>query len=97
MGHVVTRNAVKVSIGAAAGNKVASLLRRGDIVPEGVAEEQLADLVERGFLEEVETGEAESDAGESGEDAEAKAAAEKAEADAKKAPAGAKAPAAKQS
>ncbi|WP_374978101.1 hypothetical protein ACEYYH_10495 [Microbacterium trichothecenolyticum] len=61
MTHVVIRNAAKVSIGGAAGNKVASLLRRGDIVPEGVSEEQLADLVKRGFIEEVETGESESD------------------------------------
>lgn len=53
MGYVVIRPAVKVSIGAAGGNKVAQLLRRGDVVPEGVAVEQLADLVERGFLEVV--------------------------------------------
>lgn len=44
---------VKVSIGSPSGNRVAALLRRGDVLPEGVSEEQLKRLVDRGFIEEI--------------------------------------------
>ncbi|MGX9348152.1 hypothetical protein [Microbacterium sp. KNMS] len=51
--HTVTAAFVKVSIGSPSGNRVARILRRGDVVPEGVDKAQLAHLVERGMLEEI--------------------------------------------
>lgn len=51
--HIVTASAVKVSIGAAGGNRVASLLRRGDVLPEGVDEDQLKRLTARKLIEKV--------------------------------------------
>lgn len=48
--HIVTAAAVKVSIGGAGGNRVAQFLRRGDIVPAGVVEEQLERLLERDLI-----------------------------------------------
>jgi len=44
---------VKVSIGSPSGNRVAALLRRGDVLPDGVSEDQLKRLVDRGFIEEI--------------------------------------------
>ncbi|MBO3663729.1 hypothetical protein [Microbacterium stercoris] len=52
--HIVSAAAAKVSIGAAGGNRIGVMLRRGDIVPQGVAEEQLERLVGRGLIEAVE-------------------------------------------
>jgi DNA-binding HxlR family transcriptional regulator len=52
--HIVTAAAAKVSIGGQGGNRVAALLRRGDVVPEGIAAEQLERLIERGLIERVE-------------------------------------------
>ncbi len=52
--HVVAAAAAKVSIGAAGGNRVAVILRRGDVVPVGVADEQLERLIGRGLIEAVE-------------------------------------------
>lgn len=52
--HIVTGAAAKVSIGGAGGNRVAALLRHGDVVPVGVAEEQLKRLEDRGLIKAVE-------------------------------------------
>lgn len=52
--HIVSAAAAKVSIGAAGGNRVGVMLRRGDVVPQGVAQEQLERLVGRGLIQEVE-------------------------------------------
>lgn len=52
--HIVKAAAAKVSIGGAGGNRVAVILRRDDIVPLGVDDEQLARLVDRGILSAVE-------------------------------------------
>lgn len=51
MAHIVKAAAVKISIGGASGNRVAALLRRGDILPDGIAEEQLKRLTDRGLIE----------------------------------------------
>lgn len=51
--HIVAAAAAKVSIGAAGGNRVAVILRRGDVVPAGVADEQLERLIDRGLIEAV--------------------------------------------
>jgi hypothetical protein len=51
--HIVTAAAVKVSIGGAGGNRIAQFLRRGDVVPEGVVDEQLERLEERGLIAEL--------------------------------------------
>jgi hypothetical protein len=51
--YIVTAAAVKVSIGGAGGNRIAQFLRRGDVVPEGVVEEQLERLEERGLIAEL--------------------------------------------
>lgn len=59
--HIVSAAAVKVSIGAAGGNRVAAILRRGDVVPGGVAAEQLDRLVDRGLIEAVEVADASDD------------------------------------
>jgi hypothetical protein len=53
MAHVVTAAFVKVSIGSPDGNRVARILARGAIVPEGVPVEALTSLVARGFITEV--------------------------------------------
>lgn len=53
MSYVVKKKIVKVSIGALGGHKVAHILSLGDTVPEGVSEEQVAGLVERGLIEEI--------------------------------------------
>lgn len=50
---------VKVAVGSANGNRVARILFAGDIVPDGVDEEQIERLVKRGLIEKVETGEVE--------------------------------------
>ncbi|UPL13018.1 hypothetical protein [Microbacterium galbinum] len=57
--HIATAAVVKVSIGSVTGNRVAQLITRGDLVPDGVAEEQLEHLVSRGLIEAVEAGEPE--------------------------------------
>jgi hypothetical protein len=53
--HTVTASAAKVSIGAAGGNRVAVILRRGDVLPEGIADEQIKRLTERGLIQKVKT------------------------------------------
>lgn len=57
--HIVTAAFVKVSIGSPSGNRVAALLRRGDVVPAGVVEEQIDRLVDRGLIEAVDVSEGE--------------------------------------
>ena len=52
--HIATAAVVKVSIGSASGNRVARFITRGDIVPEGVAKEQLERLVSRGLIAPLE-------------------------------------------
>lgn len=44
---------VKVSVGSASGNRVARIIRAGDVVPAGVNEEALAALVKRGLIVKV--------------------------------------------
>ncbi|MCC4906967.1 hypothetical protein [Microbacterium sp. cx-59] len=51
--HVATAAVVKVSIGSPSGNSVASFVRRGEIVPEGVDKAQLTRLVKQGFIAEL--------------------------------------------
>lgn len=48
--HIVTSKVVKVSVGGSTGNRVARVLFTGDVVPEGVADEQLARLIDRGLI-----------------------------------------------
>lgn len=48
--HIVKSKVVKVSIGGARGNRVARVLFEGDVVPEGVADEQLSRLIDRGLI-----------------------------------------------
>ncbi|WP_396645438.1 hypothetical protein [Microbacterium sp.] len=52
--HIVTAAVVKVSIGSPSGNSVAQFVRRDDLVPAGVDEEQLERLVRQGFIAEYE-------------------------------------------
>ena len=51
--YEVTGAAVKVSIGGPGGNRVAVILRRGDVLPAGVAEEQVDRLIDRGLVAEI--------------------------------------------
>lgn len=83
---------VKVSIGPAAGNRVARFIKRGGIIPEGVEQATLDLLEDRGLVEKVSVAETDTseadDAASAAAEAEAKAAAEaeakaKADADAK--------------
>lgn len=57
--HIATAAVVKVSIGSPSGNSVASFVRRGDILPEGVDEAQLERLAERGLIAELDVPEPE--------------------------------------
>lgn len=75
--YKATAAAVKVSVGPADGNRVARIIRRGGIIPEGVEPEQLKRLAELGLIEKVAEETSAADV-----EAEAKAAAE-AEAEAK--------------
>lgn len=52
--HIAKAAAVKVPVGAATGNRVAHIVRAGDIIPEGVDAEVLEKLVERRLIEKVE-------------------------------------------
>lgn len=52
--HRVTAPVVKVSIGSPGGNRVARILTRGSLVPEGVAAELLDSLTARGLIEAIE-------------------------------------------
>ena len=54
--HEVTAAAVKVSIGGAGGNRVAVILRRGDVLPAGVDEEQVERLIDRDLITEIPEG-----------------------------------------
>lgn len=51
--YTVKGAAVKVSIGSAAGNRVARILRKGAPVPEGIEQELLDSLAGRGLIEAV--------------------------------------------
>ena len=53
MVHIVSRAVVKVSVGSPAGTRVARILRRGDVVPEGVEASALSSLEERGLIERL--------------------------------------------
>ncbi|MFE7198508.1 hypothetical protein [Microbacterium oxydans] len=59
--HIATAAVVKVSIGSPSGNRVAQFVQRGDLVPGGVAEEQLEHLVSRGLIKAVEVEEPEEE------------------------------------
>lgn len=48
--HIVKSKVAKVSVGGVTGNRVARVLFEGDIVPEGVADEQLSRLIDRGLI-----------------------------------------------
>lgn len=54
--YTVTGKVIKVSIGGKTGNRVAHILQRGDVVPEGVDAEQLKRLEERGFIKKAKSG-----------------------------------------
>ncbi|URC18047.1 hypothetical protein QEO76_gp09 [Arthrobacter phage Cole] len=79
--YKATAAAVKVSVGPADGNRVARIIRRDGIIPEGVEADQLKRLEKLGLIEKV-TEEADSTEVEAAAKAEAEAAA-KAAADAK--------------
>lgn len=51
--YVAKANVVKVSIGALDGNRVARIIRRGGVIPEGVNEASLKDLAKRGLIAPV--------------------------------------------
>lgn len=53
MGYRAKAPVVKVSIGAADGNRVARIIREGTAVPDGVAQSQLDALEARGMIEKV--------------------------------------------
>lgn len=77
---------VKVSVGSASGNRVARIIRAGDVVPAGVNEEALAALVKRGLIVKVVPQQSAAAKAKADADAKAKADAEaktKADADAK--------------
>lgn len=48
--HTASAAVVKVSIGSPSGNRVAVLVRRGDVIPAGVDAEQLKRLSDRGLI-----------------------------------------------
>lgn len=52
-GYIAKAPVVKVSIGAAEGNRVARILREGTPIPDGVTDEQLKSLVDRGLIVEA--------------------------------------------
>ncbi|WP_455833740.1 hypothetical protein [Pseudarthrobacter siccitolerans] len=87
--YKATANVVKVSIGPAAGNRVARIITRGSVIPEGVEQEQLDRLTKLKLIEKVTVTDEpteEEKAAAAAAEAEAKAAAEakaKADADAK--------------
>lgn len=49
--HIVKAKVVKVTVGAVGGNAIAHIIRRGGIVPEGVAPDKLQHLLDRGLIE----------------------------------------------
>lgn len=51
--YIALTAVVKVSVGSARGNRVAHVVRRGDVLPEGVEKEQLDRLEARGLIEKV--------------------------------------------
>jgi hypothetical protein len=53
MGYIAKISAVKVSVGDANGPTIARIVRRGDLIPEGVDEALLQSLAERGLIESV--------------------------------------------
>lgn len=53
MGYIAKISAVKVSVGDANGPTIARIVRRGDLIPEGVDEGLLQSLAERGLIESV--------------------------------------------
>lgn len=52
--YIAKAAAVKVPVGAATGNRVAHIVRSGDVIPAGVDAAVLAKLVERRLIEKVE-------------------------------------------
>lgn len=63
--YIAKRRVVKVSIGPATGNRIARFVNEGEIIPEGVDQDSLDNLLERGLIEAVES-EEENAGGESG-------------------------------
>lgn len=57
--HIAAAAVVKVSIGSPSGNRVAQFVQRGGIIPEGVSEELLERLLDRGLIEVLEVDDAE--------------------------------------
>lgn len=49
--HIAKARAVKVALGSPDGNQIVRIIRAGDVVPDGVDEKALADLVKRGLVE----------------------------------------------
>jgi len=49
--NIVKAKVVKVTVGAVGGNAIAHIIRRGGIVPEGVAPDKLQHLLDRGLIE----------------------------------------------
>lgn len=83
--YVASAPVVKVAVGPANGNRVARIIKRGGVIPEGVDQDKLDQLEQRGLIEALsdpeDTAAAEAEATAA---AKAKAAAEaKAAADAK--------------
>ena len=86
--YVAKANVVKVAVGAADGNRVARIIRKGGAIPEGVEQKSLDALVKRGLIEMVKPDAKQSAAAKAKAEAEAdaataaQAAADKAAADA---------------
>ena len=55
--HIATAAFVKVSIGSPSGNRVAQLIQRDGVIPQGVDEAQLERLTARGLITAVEVDE----------------------------------------
>ncbi|MGD9607397.1 MAG: hypothetical protein AB7V10_07945 [Leucobacter sp.] len=53
--YIAAATVVKVSVGPATGHRIAQIVRRGDVLPQGVDQELLDKLEKRGLITLVET------------------------------------------
>ncbi|UOQ58560.1 hypothetical protein MUN78_06980 [Leucobacter allii] len=52
--YIAKTAVVKVPVGPATGHRIATIVRRGDVIPQGVAQDHLDSLETRGLIEKVE-------------------------------------------
>lgn len=52
--YIAKTAVVKVPVGPATGHRIATIVRRGDVIPQGVAQSLLDSLEARGLIEKVE-------------------------------------------